>query len=412
MMSRTLLSGLLGLLLVSVGCSAGQDDEDASGGAASGGGSANGGGTTAFGDGGNGAFSSEGGGTSVGGGCAGVTHSAQKVPLDIYIMQDQSGSMSETAASGDTKWEAVTSAITSFVNQPAAAGVGVGIQYFPVQGSGPTCSTSFCTTDADCGGPSCGPCMLFGPMGFCSGFNPGGDSCEAVDYSMPDVEIAPLPGNASAIIASMGNHGPTGGTPTEPALQGAIDHAKAWANFNVGHAVIVVLATDGDPEGCNSELAAINQIATAGATGTPSILTFVIGVGGSVGALNGIAAAGGTGTAFMIDQDPNVEQAFLDALNTIQGQAIPCAFLIPEPPQGEDIDFGEINVQYTPSSGAPTNLPYVASADQCPASGLGWYYDNPQTPTQIMLCPSTCTTVSEDTGGEVKIVVGCDTIAT
>ena len=46
----------------------------------------------------------------------------------------------------------------------------------------------------------------------------------------------------------------------------------------------------------------------------------------------------------------------------------------------------------------------------CPASGDGWYYDNPAAPTQIILCPSTCTAVEGDMTGEVDVTLGCTTV--
>lgn len=406
--SRGLWAALGALSLASLACGAGNTDSSTGAGSSTGGNSSTGGGTTSFGDGGGGqgegAGFGNGGGTGEGGGCAGEDFVAEKVPLDIYLMLDQSGSMGD-----GNKWTSVVSAITSFVQDPSTAGVGVGIQYFPLP-SDANCTVIQCNSDADCGA-GCGPCFgaMFGFPGICQGFADS-DSCDAVDYATPDVEIAPLPNNGSAIVQSMSAHGPTGGTPTSAALQGAVDHARAWANFNVGHKTIVVLATDGDPSGCNEDLAFINGIAASGVSGSPSILTFVIGVGGSVSALNGFAAAGGTNQAFMIDQDPNVEQAFLDALAAIQGTAIPCAFLIPEPPPGEDINFGEINVNYTPSNGMPDNIPRVDDAAACPADGLAWYYDDNLAPTQILLCPSACATISGDAGGSVKIVVGCETV--
>ena len=74
----------------------------------------------------------------------------------------------------------------------------------------------------------------------------GGDSCNAADYAKPDVEIADLtqPGVADALVKSIQSHKPETNTPTAPALQGAIDHAKAWAQQNPSHVVIALLATD------------------------------------------------------------------------------------------------------------------------------------------------------------------------
>lgn len=394
-------------LSLSTGCTPGNEGVEDGGANAGGSGSgasnpSNNGGSTSNNEGGG--FISDGGSSNTGGGCAGEDYSAEKVPLDIYIMLDQSGSMGQ----GSGKWEAVTSALTTFFNQPESAAIGVGIQYFPQEGS-QQCNTFMCTTTADCGA-GCGTCQLAGPFGVCTGFG-STDSCLPLDYSTPDVPIAPVATNATALINSMAQHGPTGGTPTSAALQGAIDYARAWGNAHVGHAVVVILATDGDPEGCDDDLNHINAIAASGVSGMPKVLTFVIGVGGSEDALDGFAAAGGTTEAFMVDQDPNVQQAFLDALNVIQGQAIPCAFLVPQPDSGEDINFGQVNVSYTPSAGDEQTVPYVQSAANCPASGLGWYYDDALNPTQILLCSDTCSTISADTGGSVKIVVGCDTIA-
>lgn len=408
LLTLTSVATLVVLVPLGAGCGAGNENEGGAGGGAGANNPTSSGGN-GFGDGGNGASFGSGAGTGTGGGCAGQDYVAEKAPLDMYIMLDQSGSMSDPPSGGNgSKWNAVTAGLTTFINQPAAAGIGVGIQYFPLS-TGDQCSAvPFCATDADCGGPSCGPCMVVFPgQGVCVG---GGDSCDAMDYATPDVEIGVLPANASPLQSSLGSHGPTGNTPTSAALQGAVDHAKAWATAHPGHVVVVVLATDGDPTSCNDDLAFINNIATTGLNGTPSVKTFVIGVGGSVGALNGIAAAGGTQQAFMIDQDPDVQTAFLDALNQIQGASLPCSYLIPPPPMGETIDYGKINFSYTPSGGTAQTVPRVDSAASCPANGLGWYYDDPNNPTSIVLCPSACSTISADLGGSVNIVVGCDTV--
>jgi hypothetical protein len=228
---------------------------------------------------------------------------------------------------------------------------------------------------------------------------------------MPEVPIAPLPGNAGAIQSSMGQHGPTGGTPTSAALQGAIDGAKAFAMQSPDHVVIVTLATDGDPTECESDINAVAAIAAAGLNGSPSIRTFVIGVGSSLTNLNAIAAAGGTTQAYIVDTNQNVTQQFVDALEDIQGTALGCVYSIPPPPQGEMIDFDKVNVEYTPGDGSsPVTIPKVDGEGSCPPNGDGWYYDNEQMPTQIILCDATCAKVSADAMGTMSIVLGCETI--
>jgi hypothetical protein len=338
------------------------------------------------------------------GGCAGEATKAQLLPLDMFIMLDQSGSMSESAGSG-TKWTAVTGALQAFVTQPGLVGVSVGIQYFGLPpGGGGGCG---CTTDADCLTP--GDFCFIGQCILCSGG--GSDSCDPADYSKADVEIAPLPGVATAIINSMNAHSPNTSTPTSAALQGAINHSSTWASSHPGHVVIDVFATDGDPTECDTDQTHINAIAGAGKAGTPSILTFVIGVGSSLGALNGVAAAGGTGQAFVVDTNSSANMQFLAALNAIRGTALGCQYTIPKPTPPNTADYGKVNVEYTPGGGGSVqDFPKYQDKAHCPASGDGWYYDNNNAPTQILLCDSTCSKVSGDSTGTVNIVLGCQSI--
>ncbi len=344
-----------------------------------------------------GAGSGQGGSAS----CAGDASKGEQLPLDMYIMLDQSLSMSDEV-SGGTKWSTVTAALKSFFGQASAAGISVGIQYFGLIPGGKSCS---CVSNAQCPGSSCD--LAFNG---CKNCEDDDDSCDAADYAKPDVEIAVLPGVASALNASIDKHAPETLTPTSAALQGAVDHAKAWAMAHTGHVTIAVLATDGDPSECDDSLTHIDGIAATALAGNPSIKTFVIGVGDSLSALNGVAAAGGTSKAFIVDTSQNVNQQFLDALNAIRGTALGCTYKIPTPEAGT-ADFDLINVKYVPGSGgAAQTFPHVANQAACPANGNGWYYDDATNPQNILLCDSTCTEVKGDAKGEVDIVVGCKTI--
>ena len=302
--------------------------------------------------------------------CATATVSAQESPLDLYIMLDQSGSMNETVNGGGTKWSAVTSALESFLTQPGLTGISVGLQYFGLDSANHV------------------------------------PSCTASDYATAAVEIAALPGAASALTTSIGAHAPNSGTPTSAALQGAIDHAASWATTHTGDVSAVVLATDGDPAECDTNLTDINAIAAAGYAATPKIATFVIGVGSSLSSLNGIAAAGGTTSAFVVDTNSNVNQQFLAAMNAIRNSAS-CTYQIPLPSSGT-VDYQQVNVVFTPNGGSATTIPYVPDKASCPASGDGWYYDDPANPTAIMLCTTTCGDVQAS--GTVQITLGCQTV--
>jgi hypothetical protein len=474
MKQRTTMVGLaaLGLGGLFAACGGGSEGTTpgSSGAGGNGGTASNGAGTNSGGVGGD-PFGNAGPGVGAGAGsggvggdasCAGERSTAQLVPLDLYIMLDASGSMNEETTAGVTKWDAVTDALSTFFTDPQSAGLGVGLQYFPLRdpdvpdsctnssqcgASGPcvlrvctgTSSITPCNTNADCGfGRSCvdlGACANTGGLcapagGTCSGGDGRcnrlttstcfqQDSCDAADYAAPDVGIAPLAAASSAaLVASIGAKQPEGATPTQGALAGAIQQAQTYAAANPDHKVVAVLATDGLPTECDVQTAdGIAAIAAAGVSGSPSVSTFVIGVFalGDMSAratMNAIASAGGTDSAFIVDATSNTSQAFLDALTAIRGQSLACDYLVPTPTGGQTIDYGEVNVEHTPPNATDANtIFYVTNEAGCdPATG-GWYYDieptGSQAPTKLVMCPSTCTLFQQ--GGQVDISVGCKT---
>jgi hypothetical protein len=344
-----------------------------------------------------------------GGACIGELFEADPVPLDIFVMLDQSGSMLLGAGNGFSRWQTIQQAFTAFVQQPNLDGISMGIQYFgQPESTVPGCSQISCMADPDC----TGGCTLCGQFGVCiSPFNPDNESCDPLDYAWAEVKIQPLPGVGNAIVTSIGSHMPGTNTPTMPALQGAIDYATMWALDHPDHVTVVAFATDGEPAVCDTDLSHINAVAAAGFNGTPSIKTFVIGVGPALTNLDGIAAAGGTTKAFHVDTNAMATEDFVDALNTIRGAALPCTYQVPEPGPGRVPDFDHVNVIYTPSDGSPAQtLPNVSSETACPSNGLGWYYDDNQNPTQIILCDGACALISEDLEAKVEIELGCITL--
>jgi hypothetical protein len=411
------------------------------------------------------------GGASLGdAACAAHSQVAQRLPMDLYMMMDSSGSMTELTANGTTKWDAVRSAMTSFLQDPQSAGLGVGLQYFPLLRAGvpDTCSTDAtcngqgpcniaracnsptnavaCNTNADCtGGITCelvGACLdptgnlitcLPARPGFVCNNNPadpclpiGGycanrDICTAASYATPAVEVAPLPGAAAALVASLNAHMPDGLTPTAGALSGAITHAQALARANPTHRVAVVLATDGLPSECTPvDIPGISMIASAAVAGTPSISTFVIGVFSQAEQaeaqmnLNALAAAGGTQSAFVISTNQNVATSFVAALNAIRTTGLTCQYAIPSPPpDGGTLDFLSVNVEFTSGAGQSVTIGNVPNQAACSATQGGWYYDvDPRTgatPHTISICDTTCTQLRADTAGRVDILLGCTT---
>lgn len=403
--------------------------------------------------------------------CAGETATAQPVPLDMYIMLDRSGSMTEaTGQASVSKWEAVATGLDSFLTSADSAGIGVALQFFPLNKPG---VPDVCTTHAQCG--AAGPCLIslcefetwyLGQLTPCdnnndclyddcidigecalntnyicrsigqscgvdsSGNNLGtcvdmtesycvdGLSCDAAQYSTPAVAMATLPGAAAALNQEISGQSPFGNTPTYPALQGAVGYALSYKAENPTHAVVAVLATDGMPTQCDPlDADSIAAVAQAAYQGDPSVPTFVIGVitpstPGAQETMDLIASEGGTGQAFMIDPSGNVTQAFLDALNAIRGNALACEYLVPQPEPPEVIDYGKVNVEYTaPDASEATTILYVGSEGACDATSGGWYYDvdpSQGDPTTILMCPATCTQLQG--GGDLVIRVGCETV--
>ena len=361
--------------------------------------------------------------------CTGTTSTGQLLPLDMYVMLDQSGSMSD-AVTGGTKWSAVTSALESFLQTNTnAAGMSVGIQYFGLPGNG-QCNAYdiYCSSNSQCG--QCGPCAADSHGNKVCWAGAADESCTAADYATADVEIASLTqAQVTKIDNSIGAHGPSTNTPTSAALQGAINHARSWAQGHAQHVVIVILATDGDPTECDVTISHIEAIAAAGVSGSPKILTFVIGVGASLGNMNGIAKSGasdcamgtcsgatcdpsGKNYACLVDTGGDVNSQFLAALNKIRGTLLGCTYLIPPPPAGKTLDFAQVNVQYTPGNGgAKETLVYVTSQAACASTTKdAWYYDNAAAPTQIIFCDATCTKIKADTNAKVDVQLGCSTV--
>ncbi|HVU04181.1 MAG TPA: vWA domain-containing protein [Polyangiaceae bacterium] len=369
--------GLLGLLSFA-GCSSKQDDSTPHLGpvAVAGAGGEGGGGDCILGC-GTGGTGTNGGANGAGGIpenqiCGGTAIKAEALPVDMYIMFDQSSSMSDPLPDNSgTWWGAAQSAVTNFVNNQDATGMTVGIQYFPLQGVAP-------------------------------------QSCNA-PYDTPEVELGPLPANAGAIAASIAAHSPSGFTPTSAALQGAINHMKAWAPAHPGHAPVVVFVTDGFPTECDpTDIQDIAAIAQAGFDTEPKVRTFVVGFNlGQAGEnLKQIAKAGGTDAPFLIDGG-DIGTVFVNAMLSITDKPLQCSFDTPKPPPGQTLDVNLVDVRFQPSipGSQQEQIPKLNNQGDCELNqGQGWYYDSPAAPKQIIVCPDTC---SRFAAGVLDIVEGC-----
>jgi Mg-chelatase subunit ChlD len=312
--------------------------------------------------------------------CVTSTADAQLADADLVVMLDKSGSMGDPNEGFDptVKWIPVTTALKAFFTDPGSAGLSASLQFFP-QG---TDVTSVC----------------------------------AYGYGTPLVNLTPLT-SASPLVSTIDATQPAGGTPTLPALQGAVAYAQQVAAAHPADRTVVVLATDGDPgfgingqfqEGCtNNDIPHVAAVAQAAFAGTPSIPTYVIGVGPDLQNLDAIAAAGGTGQAMMVPvSDPTqTNVVFENALKAIRTASLSCQLSIPKPPNGQTINPDSVNVVLINGGGQQTVLTYSADC----SNPNGWHYDNPAAPTTVLLCTGACNSARSDAAGKVTLAFGCFT---
>jgi hypothetical protein len=98
------------------------------------------------------------------------------------------------------------------------------------------------------------------------------------------------------------------------------------------------------------------------------------------------------------------------ATSVIQGAKLSCSWALPAPPAGKELDPNKINVEFVDGSGASTIFGRVNSAADCAkVSGDAWYYDDPAKPTQVLVCPKTCTMIQGQAKAEIRIQFGCKT---
>jgi len=297
--------------------------------------------------------------------CAALTEEANETPLSLYVALDKSMSM-------EPRWDRAMAGLKAFLKDPQSAGIRVALNFFPK------------------------------PL--------PQEECSSTGYMEPAVDFGLLPGHATALIAAIDAEKPDGrSTPVHPALGGAIRKAMALAKAAEEEkrpaSAAVLLVTDGEPEGnCEDDYAVIADQAKQGLA--RGVRTFVVGLPGvTLDFANRIAEAGGTEKAIVVDSN-DVEGEFRKALAEVRGQALPCEFTLPDKVADRSVAIDRVNVVYTKSSGGEKEI--VPQAPGCDTDG--WEYDDPQNPTKIVLCPSTCATLKADWNARLDIELGCQTI--
>jgi len=388
---------LMGLL--ALGCGKGGRPDEGIGGQRHGDGNASGGGLN-LGDITNGSGSSGiGSGTVIdpSAACAKGTAQAALTGVNMFVMFDRSTSMSEIAVqNGASRWTLTSEALSSFFASPSAAGLKVALRFFPHDTPTVGCNEQDCSAQA-CSTPLVGL---------------GGLTAAAAPDDAQEVALLEAIKNAAPMAQDRGMRGmvlQSGGTPLSTALGGALQWASAEHERAPGENAVVVLVTDGQPNGCDQDIGNIAALA-ANALMVDGTRTYAIGLTGSQEAdMDRIAAAGGTTKGIFVADGASTTQDLLDALGAIRGAIVDCDFPMPEPEPGVEVEPAFINVNFTPSNGKTSTLVQIANESACSADPRGWYYDDALNPTRIVLCKSICDSVTADPNASLEILLGCPT---
>jgi hypothetical protein len=368
-------------------------------------------------------------------GCAEASYTAEQAPAAIMVVLDRSESMGMS-----NKYNFAAQAIVQALDQDVFDPVAVGLYAAP---------------SGTVGGPQC---LLGGLLSVACQVPP----FPAVDLAVAGSDKSNAPSgvrrdikqwlNSHAALGSVGDASPLYG-----ALQTAIGALQAWPED--GNRILMVV-TDGsiscnqfssrtgfaDCNGCDHDWEdprnIVQLLDQARNDTSKPVQSFIMGVPGSDtydstgceqapyrmrAALSAIAYAGSDytpagcdGTTFTPPgTDPTVSchfdmtqgnfsiQQVADTLSFVRGEVLGCVFDLPEPPMGQELDLGEINVEYEADGTTYVLGKRSNPSDTCDAEGC-WDYVNNN--TQIELIGKACVDVKAGASVEVKIISGCTTI--
>ncbi len=263
------------------------------------------------------------GGAGAGAGSGGVGGGGLE-SVALFVMFDRSWSMTQCADlthvattglacddGGPSRWDLASLALQQFVEEPGSAGLGMALRFFPSDEPTPGCN-GYSTQSPPIGEPNCDADACAKPL---------------VDLGRLTADPAPTDAQEAALVAAIGASAPPGPaapapdpqTPTSAALTGAATWATAYHAAHPDEKTAIVLFTDGEPVGCETNPSVIASIAAdAHAQG---VTTYVIGLSGaSEAVLEQIATAGGT-DAFFVSNGSSLADDLLASLRAVaQGQ--------------------------------------------------------------------------------------------
>ncbi len=245
---------------------------------------------------------------------------------------------------------------------------------------------------------------------------------ECAVQATPSVPVARIDSQHLGLLEqSLDNVSPGGNTPIVGAVTLGYHHLHT--NDFSGRKILV-LFTDGE-ETCAAAQKAEFLSTTVPNSALVGIRTFAIGAPGSEKSrsfLSQIAWAGGTGKSptcnhkatppdlgdchfDLTDESVDLATELNAALAAITKEALTCEYDIPAA-DGGPVDYGRVNVIYSPANGDSQLIPKDTSS-AC-ATADGWQYSADG--KRIVLCGPACDTVrADDREGSVSIQLGCAT---
>jgi hypothetical protein len=97
----------------------------------------------------------------------------------------------------------------------------------------------------------------------------------------------------------------------------------------------------------------------------------------------------------------------------VTSATVPCHYALPPPPSGYVFDAMRVNATFNRGNPNEERFPRAVDGARCTdAEGRAeraWYFDDNDSPMQILLCPAACEVVESVETGRLDIELGCQT---
>lgn len=276
------------------------------------------------------------------------------LPIRLMILQDMSGTMTETLGT-DTKWNIAKGALTEMLQRLKGQGMLFGFDIFP-DGSD---SDNFC----------------------------------GVDYPvMKDCALD----NEDAIVGLMSGLKPAGNTPLGKAMESFAlkqDYAPGFTNAKSNKYLLVV--SDGKDSCYYGSVDKLTEV-TETLLNEHRVRTFVIGFGTGADPeqLNAIAAAGGTDFKEYFDAQSSAD--LKAALDEISSSIVSCYYDVQQPDQ--EYDPEKVNFYFDGK---------VVGWDPDCEKGQGWTWTT-DAENEVMFCEESCSKLADV--DKISVEFGCPSV--